>query len=301
LQVAEEARTVDRLTAMTVEELRRLVGRKAADELSARPLEVRPMDLPEDVWTVGYWDAGYPTGLRAIADPPAVLWGRGQLPVGLGVAVVGSRDATDWSKRTARLVAEAAVGEGFVVISGLAVGVDAAAHEACVDAGGVTVAILGNAVDKPYPAKNRRLADRIVEGGGCVIAEVPPGTTVARHALVTRDRLQSAMSLATVVVQTGIPGGTLHTVRFTVEQGRVLVVALPTSRRISAGEPGPYSGNVALTDPQGCDPSLLGARGRTARLIADRKPVADLVLRSKADLPELWDRLRWERPDRAGR
>ena len=148
--------------------------------------------------------------------------------------------------------------------------------------------VLGSGVDRPDPSANRLLADAILSAGGGLLAEVPLGTHPAARTLVARNRLQAGLARATIIPQTGVPGGTLHTARFTLEQQRVLAVLRPPEG--AAGDPA-FAGNVALTNPRGCDPKILGASGPSAKRIATRRPVADVVLNGADDLANLWARL----------
>lgn len=291
LRLAGRIGSSERLSHLAQDDLAALIGQDAMANLIAAPLEITPLAVPPDGAVIGYFDAAYPPMLRRIADPPPILWTRGLVPTLAAVAVVGTRKPTDWSIRTAVLVAEAAVGRGFSVVSGLALGTDTTAHKASLAAGGTTIAVLGSGVDSPSPAANRGLADQIVEAGGCLIAEVPPGTKPSSRTLVARDRLQSGLSLATFVIQSGIPGGTMHTARFTIEQDRLLVVAIPTRPTRPTIGPDPYAGNLALTNPAGCDPAVLRADGPLAAKIAAKRPVADLTVSKEEDLGPVWKRV----------
>lgn len=265
------------------------VGGKSAAALAARPEPEGPdLSSPAGVRAVGFFDPDFPVKLREIPSPPAVLWVAGTLPSGPAVAVVGTRHPTGYGVGVARLIAESAVERGVGVVSGLALGIDTIAHEAALSAGGKTWAVLGGGVDVPTPESNIDLAGRIVEGGGGLIAEVPPGTPTSSHALVARDRLQSALSRAVVIAQSGVPSGTLHTARFAIDQGRLLAVAKPPASLAHESE---SAGNLALTDIHGCDPAILKASGPLARRIAGLRPVAGLVLGSRDDLPALWERV----------
>jgi DNA processing protein len=144
-------------------------------------------------------------------------------------------------------------------------------------------------VDIPTPISNAALAEEIVASGGGLIAEVPPGTPVARRQLVARDRIQSGLSLAVVICQCETSSGAMHTARFAVIQGRLLVVVRPRGPdRAVAG----CTGNVVLADPNGCDPSLVSATGKIAELIRARRPMADVVIDDREELDELFEQLR---------
>jgi DNA processing protein len=185
--------------------------------------------------------------------------------------------------------AKGATQAGLAVISGLAAGIDTFAHHRTLAAGGLTWAVIGSGVDVPSPASNARLAEEIVASGGGIISEVPPGTSVARRQLVARDRIQSGLSLAVVICECELSSGAMHTARFAAIQGRLLVVVRPTGPNLAAAS---CAGNLVLTDPEGCDPRLLSATGRTAEMIRARRPVADLVIEDLGELGELWGRLR---------
>lgn len=176
-------------------------------------------------------DPDYPSLLREIADPPPLLFLKGDatllhLPQ---LAVVGSRHPS----LTGRTDAEAFAGEltraGLLVTSGLARGIDAAAHTGALRAGGRTVAVLGTGADRPYPRENTRLYHGIVQGGGLIVSEFLPGTQPLAQNFPRRNRLISGLSLGVLVVEAAPESGSLITARLAAEQGR-LVWALPGSR-----------------------------------------------------------------------
>jgi DNA processing protein len=243
--------------------------------------------LPAEV--IGVEDPEYPASLRSIPSPPVKLWVRGTLPPTDAVAIVGTRQPTSFGRGVARAAAGSAVAAGFAVISGLAAGIDTAAHRSALSLGGRTWAVLGSGVDVPSPSANAALADEIVATGGGLIAEVPPGTPVSRRALVARDRLQSGLCLAVVLCQCEVSSGAMHTARFAAVQGRLLAVARPGGGHAAMAA---CSGNLALTDPAGCDPAMVSASGRTAELVRRRRPMADLVIDEGDGFDELWRRLR---------
>ena len=195
---------------------------------------------------VGWFDSTYPEGLRDLEDPPAVLWVRGDLGPTPRLAVVGTRTPTAWGLRVADLVAAAAAARGVPVVSGLAFGIDIAAHQAVLREGGRTVAVMGGGVDVPSPREHAVQASRILAAGGALVAEVPPGTTPTARTLVARDRIQAALARATVMVQCDLASGAMHTARFTVALGRGLVVAVPPDTEAEAPE---NAGNQAMLGP----------------------------------------------------
>lgn len=172
-----------------------------------------------------FHDEGYPKRLRNIPDPPAVLYVKGNasgLHAAKCLAVVGTREPTPYGETVARRSAATAVEAGFVIVSGLAHGCDTLGHEGCLDAHGVGVAVMAHGLDKVYPAANRGLASRLLENGGCLVGEYPLGVTPMRTAFAERDRIQSGLSDAVLVIETDVKGGTMHTVRFSREQKRAL-------------------------------------------------------------------------------
>ena len=167
-------------------------------------------------------DADYPRRLKEIADAPPVLYYRGRLHPDdeTSVAVVGTRRPTDYGYRiTAELCAELAA-RRVVVVSGLALGIDARAHQATLDAGGRTIAALGNGLDTVYPRENRRLAERIVAEGGALVSEFPLGTRPEASNFPRRNRIISGMTLGTLITEASETSGTRWTVYHALEQNR---------------------------------------------------------------------------------
>lgn len=202
------------------------------------------------------------------------------------MAVVGTRSPDRTGRELARSLAGELARHGYGVVSGLARGIDCAAHRGALAAGGRTWAVVGCGADVAAAPDDPELVDDIVAGGGGILAEVDPGTPASARTLVARDRIQSGLSLATLVVETDLASGTMHTARFTVEQGRVLVVVAPPDG--PAGRARAWSGNAALCNPAGCDPAQLHAKGAVAALVAGRRPVADVVVPPDGDLRDLW-------------
>jgi DNA processing protein len=168
-------------------------------------------------------DSDYPSRLRAIDLPPPVLFVRGDLAAmgrPVAVAVVGTRRPTDRGRLTAARIGGALAKAGATVVSGLAVGIDGAAHAAACAEEGLSVAVLGGGHRRLYPAAHRRLADSIVELGGAVISEFPPDLGPSRWSFPRRNRLISGLADATVVVEAPHRSGALHTADWAMEQGR---------------------------------------------------------------------------------
>jgi DNA processing protein len=174
-------------------------------------------------------DPAYPSLLRAIHAPPPVLFVHGAPAAiaGLQLGVVGSRNPTPVGRDTARDFAAALTGHGITVTSGLALGIDAAAHQGALDAGGITVAVAGTGLDRVYPASHRALAHRIAECGA-LVSEFPPGTGPRPDHFPRRNRIISGLSLGVLVVEAAQRSGSLITARHAMEQGRE-VFAIPGS------------------------------------------------------------------------
>jgi DNA processing protein len=168
-------------------------------------------------------DPDYPGRLRLVEMPPPLLFVRGDrrcLDVERMVAVVGTRRATDRGRVIAGWISTGLANAGACVVSGLAVGIDGAAHAATVGAGGRTVAVLGGGHAHLFPKSHERLAEAIVSGGGAVVSEYAPDTLPSRGTFPRRNRLVSGMSDATVVVEAGRRSGALITAGWALEQGR---------------------------------------------------------------------------------
>jgi DNA processing protein len=182
-------------------------------------------------WTPA--DAGYPRLLQEIPDPPAVLYYRGQaelleaqsqMPI---VAIVGTRDPTDYAKRWSHKLAAVLAKNGVIVISGMAEGVDTQAHLGCLGAKGKTIAVLGTGTDIAYPPRNRALHQQILEQG-LVISEYPAGTPPSRPHFPRRNRIIAALSRATLVMEAPQKSGALITAYVANDYGRDVYV-LPNS------------------------------------------------------------------------
>lgn len=196
-------------------------ARRAIDEAD------RQLDqcVNADVRVLALGEAQFPARLKGIDDPPVLLYVRGNQHPRWdepAVAIIGTREPTDYGAKAGNRFAVRAAGAGIVVVSGLAIGCDAAAHQGCLDAGGRTFAVLAHGLDSVYPASHRRLADEIVDRGGLLISEYGWGVAPRANYFVERDRLQSGLSDAVIVVETDVEGGTMHTVGFATKQSRLL-------------------------------------------------------------------------------
>jgi DNA processing protein len=178
-------------------------------------------------------DASYPELLRQIHDPPLFLYVLGELTAQdtSAVAVVGSRDASPYGRSMTAAIGEGLANHGVTVVSGLARGIDAAAHEAALRGGGRTLAVLGSGIDVVYPSEHHRLHMRIAQTGA-VVSEYPMGTQPDAENFPARNRIISGLSLGTVVVEATERSGSLITAQCAVEQGReVFAVPGPVGAR----------------------------------------------------------------------
>jgi DNA processing protein len=188
---------------------------------------------------VPWSDEQYPPLLREIADPPCALYVRGELRPEdrVAVAVVGTRVASGYGRTVAALLSADLVRAGVTVVSGLAVGIDTAAHRGALAAGGRSLAVLGCGIDVRYPAGNARLRDEIA-GSGALVSEFPMGSGPEPWRFPARNRIVSGLSLGTVVVEGDIKSGALITAEFATEQGRE-VFAVPGDIRAAVAR-GPH-------------------------------------------------------------
>lgn len=214
-------------------------------------------------------DAQYPPLLRQIAHPPHLLYVYGEtgLTDRFPVAVVGTRRASAYGLTHTREIAAELAQTGVCVVSGLALGIDAAAHTGALDGGGRTVAVLGSALDKPYPQENEPLMRRILESGGSVVSEYAPGTPPSRYSFLQRNRIIAGMCLGTLVTEGPRRSGALNTATRTLENGRE-VFALP--------------GNV---DSPGAQlPNMLISEG--ARLVTGAADILSALVIEPKDAPK---------------
>jgi DNA processing protein len=198
----------------------------------ARDLARRELEecARQGVVALSIFDERYPARIRAIHDPPPVLFVQGSLDA-LGeermVALVGTREPTSFGLSATEEVTAALAGDRWGIVSGLARGIDTAAHCAALRHRTVTVAVMAGGLDSIYPAENRGLAGAIVAERGALVAEQRLGVRPRRDSFVRRDRLQSALAAAVFVAQTGVVGGTLHTARYAAAQGRPVFCPRP--------------------------------------------------------------------------
>ena len=201
--------------------------------LSMRLIEkIQPVDSPQirgirrklealQVRLISYWDSDYPSLLREIHDPPALLYLRGKLPSKECFAVVGSRQATASGLQLTREISTALASHDICIVSGLARGVDSAAHRGALDAGGSTIAVLGCGIDRIYPPENTQLFQQLLQENA-IISEYPPATPPLAGHFPGRNRIISGLSRGVLIVEAAERSGSLITGDFALEQGREL-------------------------------------------------------------------------------
>lgn len=216
---------------------------------------------------ISFLDSGYPKQLFEIGDPPPLLYLRGEIPDWEpAVAVVGSRKASIAGRNAAEKLSAGLAERGVLVVSGLARGIDTAAHRGAVAGGGKTVAVLGSGVDSPYPSENLKLAEQIVSSG-CLISEFPLGTLPLAEHFPRRNRIISGLSRGVLVVEAEEKSGSLITARYALDQGReVMAVPGPINASASRGPNRLIKEGAALVD---CVDDILIATGLADHAVAD--------------------------------
>lgn len=225
--LALEARSGDRRVAAALG-LRRTPNvaaaiSRAASDPNAAQAGVRALGG----WVLTPFDADYRRWLHAISEPAPLLYGIGAreaLADARSVAVVGTRRPTGDGRHLAARVVRRLIEAGSVIVSGLAVGIDAVAHRSALEGGGRTIAVIAGGIDAPGPRINARLADDIIGSGGAIVSEHPPGTRPTPGTFPRRNRLISALSRGTVVVEAPVGSGALITARHALEQGRRVLI-----------------------------------------------------------------------------
>lgn len=199
----------------------------------------------QQIGILSYYDAEFPESLKNTktedgkrADPPILLFYKGDLNALKypSIAMIGTRKNTPRAEKAGLYLASEFSRRGFCIVSGLAIGCDTIAHRGALKAGGKTIAFLAHGLDTVYPAQNKDLAQEIVLNGGLLLSEYDLGTPVTQYNLVARDRLQAGLAMATLVIQTGVKGGTMHAARGCVNSGKPLFVVKYTDPKTDNDE-----------------------------------------------------------------
>lgn len=184
-------------------------------------------------------DSAFPEQLKQIASPPKALYLLGDASLMHATArlsIIGSRKVSPYGKSVTYNLSKESAGQGVVIISGLALGVDSIAHQAALDAGGKTIAVLPCGLDRIYPSSHTNLAREILQKGGLLVTEYPEGTTTFKQNFIARNRLVSGLADAVLVTEAAQKSGSLHTVNFALNQGKtVMAVPGPITSQLSVG------------------------------------------------------------------
>ena len=278
----------------------------AASSVPARPVGQRTLHRA-DQRIVSWFDPAYPSALRTIPDPPLILYFKGVLPApARTVAIVGARRCTRSGSEFSRMLGRNLAEQQIAVVSGLALGIDGQAHEGALAGGGYTVAVMGCGLDRVYPARHRRMATRILDSGGCLLSEYPPGSPPLPHQFPERNRIISGLSQAVVVVEASLKSGSLITARCALEQGRdVFAVPGPPSSEVSRGCHRLLKEGAALVESAQDVCIELGlewqaqpaqAQSLSHRLSEEQQHILDLLRREPLTLEELVVETQWPGP-----
>ncbi len=172
----------------------------------------------------------YPASLAKIKNPPKILYARGNIELLKqcpGVAIVGARNATDNGLKITERITEYVVEQNAIVVSGLALGIDAKAHASCLAAGGKTIVVLAHGLHMAQPHKNTKLAEQILDAAGLWVSEHPVGTPVSRNHFVPRNRIQVGLSACSVIVEASSKSGTTAHARFCIQEQHPLFAVIP--------------------------------------------------------------------------
>lgn len=238
-----EANGIVDLYALTLTDLQRLgisakqaqIIREGLQESTLLEKELEQYKKYSIEWCT-YKDDQYPELLKHIYAPPAVITWQGDIAYDKAMAIVGSRDATDYGKQTVDFFVPQLIDAGYTIVSGGAYGIDARAHEATIEMGGKTIVVLGSGLAKPYPREHIKLFDRVVEKGGAIVSIFPVMTSAAPGNFPARNRVIAGLSQGCIVVQAASKSGAKITAEFALQQGRsVFAVPGPINHPLSEG------------------------------------------------------------------
>lgn len=229
------------------------------------------------VGIISYYEDCYPEILRKTVneegkeDAPLILFYRGNLKAlqKPGIAIIGTREPTVVGTKAGIYFAEKFAQAGFNIVSGLAIGCDSTGHQGALNVEGTTTAFLGNGLDweSVYPKENLELAKKIVENGGLLLSEYPVGQNGNRYSLVARDRLQAGLSYATIVIQTGLNGGTMHAVEATLKAHKpLLIVKYKNQEELNGGK---AEGNKKLLEEAKAYPLTSDSLKEAIKIVKD--------------------------------
>ncbi|MCH5259714.1 MAG: DNA-processing protein DprA [Lachnospiraceae bacterium] len=219
----------------SIEDIQNIIKQAALDTTRIAIPSIRELEIVYDKYKtivdqsnelgiriISYLDKDFPTKLRKINDPPAVIYALGNIEClnEKAIAVIGTREPIEYGVKIAERLGYVLGRDGYTVVSGLAHGCDKHGHLGCLQANGKTVAVMARGLDKVYPAEHKELAQAIIESNGCLISEYPVDSKPFKNCFIERDRLQSGLSEGLIVVETDVKGGTWHTIEYAKEYGR---------------------------------------------------------------------------------
>ncbi|MBA1143849.1 DNA-processing protein DprA [Mesorhizobium neociceri] len=299
-RLAERFALLDGIVEAEPGKLRSVVSAAVAESLhepaalvNAGEKAQRVLDEAErrGVRVLSVFDTDYPEALRSLSDRPPILFVKGKLPPRRSVACIGTREPSEFGEIVSDRIVEILISANWAIVSGLAIGVDTLSHQAALHHGGRTIAVMAGGLDAIYPRQNAKLADEILDKDGALISEQPFGVPPSPRNLVQRDRLQSGLSVATFVMQTDIKGGSMHTVRYTIQQNRLLFAPVPQGRH--AAEP-KSQGILAMTQFSATRfADIARAEGDYRRILSERYPNGPVAvpLASKEDYTSMLELL----------
>lgn len=247
---------ITQLAAKVPKLSRTLAEPDAFERASTAAAEQCELAARHQVRILSMFDPDFPP-LLSNSDASPILYMAGALPATQNgaVAIVGTRTPTQHGTLIAARISSDFAAHGWSVVSGLALGCDAAAHTACLDAGGHTIAVMAHGLQTVMPSQHRALADRILANGGAIVSEFPFGQEPHVPLFVRRDRTQAALAQGVVMVQSSLDGGSLHAARAALDYQRWLAVPYPTQRDRDSGD-ACIAANMVLaegTPTQQCD------------------------------------------------
>jgi len=244
-KLSQIAGSADQIFELSYQQITSLygIGKKIAREILDFDQWDRVNEIIENSYRYGaslmtLEDDDYPSLLKEIYDPPLLLWIKGSREVlqATGISVVGTRSCSSYGHKMARQLVEQLVERKITIVSGLAYGIDTTAHKTTVEQGGRTIAVLGSGIDIIYPSRNSSLADKIIDTGGAVISEFPLGSKPDAGNFPVRNRIVSGLSMGTLVVESGLKGGSMITINAALNQNReVFAVPHPLDGTNQAG------------------------------------------------------------------
>lgn len=214
---------------------------KILDEALKKALHILEENKKYNIRTLLYTNRNYPANLRDIDNPPPILYIKGanyKKAFSKAFACVGTRVPTKFAVNATNYLIPQWVNEDFVIVSGLALGVDTLSHIACLESGGITIAVMAHGLDMIYPKENIELANRILNNKGLLVSEYPIGTKPDKFRFVQRNRLIVGLARGTIVFESKLKSGTMHSVEYTIKQNKLVFCPNPGDGKIDIQQEG---------------------------------------------------------------